>query len=57
MYESLTLLGWFLMILTWGAIISLNVFCFVRIFRDTTDEIPDPLPTLDKTSKDHSISQ
>jgi len=57
MHETLTPLGWILMILTWGAITGLNVFCFSKILKDTTDEIPDPLPSLDKISQDHTVSQ
>lgn len=56
MHESLTLQGWILMAFTWAAIIALNVFCFSRIFRDTTDEIPDPLPSLDKINHEHPVS-
>lgn len=57
MHETLTPLGWILMILTWGGILGLNAFCFSRIFRDTADEIPDPLPSLDKISQDQTVSQ
>ena len=28
-----------------------------KIFKDATDEIPDPLPSLDKISQDHTVSQ
>lgn len=57
MHETLTPLGWILMTLTWGAITGLNVFCFSRIFKDTSDEIPDSLPSLDKISQDQTVSQ
>ncbi len=57
MHEILTPLGWILMVVTWGTITGLNVYCFYKIFEDTTDEIPDPLPSLDKTIQDHSVSQ
>ena len=28
----MTLAGWILLILSWGLIIALNVFCFVKVF-------------------------
>lgn len=28
----MTLLGWTLMILFWGAILTLNVYCFIKVF-------------------------
>lgn len=51
MNETLTPVGFTFMVLTWTAIVVLNVFCFSRIFRDKAEEIPDPMPELDADGK------
>ena len=34
----MTLAGWIMLILSWGLIIALNVFCFVKVFGQKDDE-------------------
>ena len=29
----MTLGGWILLVLSWGLIIALNVFCFIKVFK------------------------
>jgi len=44
MHDHLTTGGWFFMLLAWGGIIALNVFCFYVIMRDSQEDIVDPMP-------------
>jgi hypothetical protein len=48
MREQMMPLGWIFMAFIWTVIIGLNVYCFVNIFRDRKEEIPDPLPAMDE---------
>jgi len=34
----MTLAGWILLILSWGLIIALNIFCFVKVLGQKDDE-------------------
>ncbi|MEM4248400.1 MAG: hypothetical protein QXH80_03955 [Candidatus Nanoarchaeia archaeon] len=43
MQEGLTLSGWIFMLLGWLAIISLNVFCFKKLFKESEDQMVSPL--------------
>ena len=51
MNEHLSIFGMVFIIFTWIAIIGLNVFCFIRIFRDRTKDIPDQILTIDEDGK------
>lgn len=42
--NQITLAGWVFLVVAWGIILSLNVFCFTRIFREKKEDIVDPLP-------------
>ncbi len=37
--------GWIFLILTWGVIISLMIFCYVRVLRD--NPVDDPVDNQD----------
>jgi hypothetical protein len=50
MSEQLTIAGVIFMVVSWIAILGLNIFCFSRIFKDKKEEIVEPLPQLDKNS-------
>jgi len=34
----MTLAGWILLVLSWGLIIALNIFCFVKVLGKKDDE-------------------
>ncbi|MFP4164855.1 MAG: hypothetical protein ACLFQB_13180 [Chitinispirillaceae bacterium] len=44
MSSQITAAGWVFLIGSWTLILSLNVFCFSRIFREKKEDIVDPLP-------------
>jgi hypothetical protein len=48
MTGKLSLLGWLFMILSWVSITGLNVFCFMNILKDKTEEIVDPMIEIDR---------
>lgn len=43
MQEGLTLSGWIFLSLAWLAIISFNVFCFKKLFKESEDQMVSPL--------------
>lgn len=44
MPEHLTPAGWLFMVVAWGGILWLNIFCFRKILQEEPDEIVDPMP-------------
>jgi len=34
----MTLAGWILLVLSWGLIVALNIFCFVKVLGQKDDE-------------------
>jgi len=50
MHETLSTGGWILLVVSWGSIIALNVWCFAHIFKERTDEIVEPLVIDDNQS-------
>jgi|GEM_PF-498264 len=43
MHEQLSVGGWIFIATSWGGIIALNVWCFINIFKERTEEIVEPL--------------
>jgi len=39
----MTTLGWIILVISWGAIIALSVFCFYKILKVKKDNIHAPL--------------
>lgn len=50
MSEQLTVSGGIFMLVSWIAILGLNIFCFYKIFMDKKEEIVDPLSELDQNT-------
>jgi hypothetical protein len=48
MTGKLSLFGWFFMICSWVTIAGLNLYCFLKIFKDKTEEIVDPVVEIDR---------
>jgi hypothetical protein len=46
--------GWFFLIISWSAIISLNIYCFVNIFKKKKTRIVD---TIDLEAKIDKLDQ
>jgi hypothetical protein len=38
---TITITGWFFMVLAWATILGLNVWCFYRIFRENPARVAD----------------